>query len=388
MDAETDAPVTPIWKRVLRALGRTTLTLGFMVAAGAAFVVGYDTLSVRAASDPALEPAPLTTVAPVALQLQDDHVITRSFTGQIEAAREVALSFEEGGTLAEVTVREGARIAEGDVVARLDTRLLDAERTRAEAARQALSAEVELLRRTDTRQRALLNDGHVTAQRVDETSLSLAQGEARLAEVDAQIAALDVRLSKAVIRAPFDASVAARLMDEGGFAGPGAPVLSLLEDAPVRFRVALDPALAETLSGGLAVDIAVGSETLSARLSELAPEIDPDTRSRLAWFDVTADTAPPARATGEVRIETMRAERGAWVDLSALRQGPRGTWTLLTVAPGEDGTGEIAVEAAEILHLDGAHAFIRGSFADGALVLPSGTHRVVPGEAVRLAEAQ
>lgn len=388
METATDAQVMPAWKRALRALGRTILTLGFVAAAGAAWFVGYDALSVRAASDAALEPAPLTTVAPLSLRLQDSHAVTRSFTGQIEAAREVALSFEEGGTLAEVAVREGARIEQGDIVARLDTRLLDAERTRAEASRTALAAEVELLRRTDRRQRALLADGHVTAQRVDETSLSLAQGEARLAEVDAQITALDVRLSKAVIRAPFDASVAARLMDEGGFAGPGAPILSLLEYAPVRFRVAIDPALAETMASGMNVEITVGSQTLTASLSELAPEIDPDTRSRLAWFDVAADIAPPARATGEVRVETTRHERGAWVDLSALRQGPRGTWTLLTVDPGTDGTGVIAVEAAEILHLDGARAFIRGSFADGVLILPAGTHRVVPGEAVRLAEVE
>lgn len=376
-------------RRVLATLGRAALTLAFVAVAVAVGIAGFNALSARAASDPGVDPAPLTTVAPIPLAIAEGHAMTRRFTGQIEAARDVALGFEEGGTVQEVLVREGERVAEGDVLARLDTRLLEAQRASALAARAALAAEVELLRRTDARQRALLAEGHVTEQRVDETSLRLAQGEARITEIDAEIAALDVRLSKAVIVAPFEARIAARLLDEGGVAAPGAAVLTVVEDAPVRFRVALDPALAETLERGVEVRIAVGSETLRARLSELAPEIDPDTRSRLAWFDVaTAGRAPPSRSTGEVLIETMRAERGAWVDLSALRQGPRGTWTLLIAEPRSDGTAEIVLEAAEILHIAGARAFVRGTFADGALVLPAGTHRVVPGEAVLLAEAQ
>jgi hypothetical protein len=48
----------------------------------------------------------------------------------------------------------------------------------------------------------------------------------------------------------------------------------------------------------------------------------------------------------------------------------------------------IATEAVEVLRLDGERAFVRGSFADGARYLADGTHRVVPGETVLLAEAE
>jgi multidrug efflux pump subunit AcrA (membrane-fusion protein) len=98
-------------------------------------------------------------------------------------------------------------VSRGEVIARLDTRLLEAERARLSASRAALAAQVELARRTDARQQTLLAEGHVTQQRVDESSLLLAQLEAALAEVDAGIAAVDVRLSKAVLRAPFDGRI-------------------------------------------------------------------------------------------------------------------------------------------------------------------------------------
>jgi hypothetical protein len=53
-----------------------------------------------------------------------------------------------------------------------------------------------------------------------------------------------------------------------------------------------------------------------------------------------------------------------------------------------DGAATIATEAVEVLRLDGERAFVRGSFEDGARYIAGGTHRVVPGETVLLAEAE
>lgn len=369
----------------LRGAGRVALTLLVIGAGAGAGVAGYGVLAARASQAEGPPPAPRTVVAPEVLRLTDSVTLTRRFTGQFEAAQEASLGFEEGGTIAEVLVREGDAVAMGAVVARLDTRLLEAERSRLEASRAALDAQAELARRTNARQEQLRAQGHVAQQRLDETSLQLAQLEASLAEVDAALVAVEVRLSKTEIRAPFAGRIGARLLDAGAVAGPGAAVVTLLEDAPARFRVALDPALAGRLVPGAAVEIETAGGRLPARLAELAPELDAATRARVAFFDLAPGTeAPPARASGDVILPEIRAERGAWVPLAALRQGPRGAWTLLTLA--EDET--IALEAAEILHLDGERAYVRGSFADGALYLPGGTHRVVPGEPVTLAEVR
>lgn len=372
-----------IWAPILRGTGRVALTLAVIGLAAGAGVAGYGALATRAAQVAGPAPAPRTPVAPEILRISRTIEVERRFTGQFEAAQEAALAFEEGGTLSTVLVREGEAVAKGQVLARLDTRLLEAERTRLEATRAAIAAETELARRTNARQETLLGEGHVTRQRVDETSLQLARLMASLAEVDAALVALDVRLAKSRIVAPFDGRVGARLLDVGAVAGPGAAVFTLLEDAPARFRVAIAPDLAARLIPGAKVEIVAGGERFGARLAELAPEIDGATRGRVAFFDLPPGaTAPPARSSGEVILFEVAADRGAWVPVSALRQGPRGSWTLLVV----DG-GRIGVEAAEILHLSGDRAFVRGSFADGARYLPAGTHRVVPGETVTLAEA-
>jgi multidrug efflux pump subunit AcrA (membrane-fusion protein) len=239
------AASAPSDRGFLSGAGRIALTVAFFGAAIAAGTVGYGILAARSVASTGPDPAPLTTVATERLEILDDLVVTRRFTGQFEAAQEAALGFEEGGTIAEVLVREGEAVTQGAVIARLDTRLLEAEHARLSASRRALAAQVELARRTDARQQTLLAEGHVTQQRVDETSLRLAELEAALAEVDAGLAAVDVRLSKAVLRAPFDGRIGARLLDQGAVAGPGSAVVTLLEEAPARFRVAIDPDLAD-----------------------------------------------------------------------------------------------------------------------------------------------
>jgi hypothetical protein len=170
-------------------------------------------------------------------------------------------------------------------------------------------------------------------------------------------------------------------------AGPGAPVVTLLEDGPVLFRAGLDPALAATLEPGASVEIRVGADRLPARLDRLAPELEAATRARSAFFAVaTGDrAAPPSRAAGEVFLErtTEIATPGAWVPLAALRQGPRGTWQVLVVEEGPEGP-VAGVEAVELVHAEGGRAFVRGTIRDGMAYVPEGPHRIVPGEALRL----
>ena len=376
------------WKKSFSRIADVTVTLLYLGVAAGAVVTGYTVLAARAAISERPAPAPLTEVRPRILRIQHTLTLPRRFTGQFEAAQDVALAFEEGGTIAEIRVREGEKVGKGDLLATLDTRLLEAEQERLDASRRALEAQVELARRTDERQAALLEKGHVTQQRVDETSLQLARLQASLAEINAGLAAVQVRLSKSEIRAPFAGRVGKRLLDTGAVAGPAAGVLTLLEDGPKRFRVALDPALAARLAPGHEVEIEVAATRLKARLSDLSPELDPATRSRMTFFDLPDDAAtPPARTGGEVIIDDTSVETGSWVPVAALRQGPRGTWTLLTLSENADGSMRVGTEAAEVLHLDADRAFVRGSFPDNTLYLPSGTHRVVPGEVVSIAES-
>ncbi|MEL6585558.1 MAG: efflux RND transporter periplasmic adaptor subunit [Pseudomonadota bacterium] len=369
-DRQKIAP--PLWRRAVTLMG----TLAVLGVAVAAVVGGRGIIADRAAAVPAPIPAPPTPVATAVVQMQDSYVVQRRFSGQVEARQSVNLAFEQAGTVARIAVREGATIAQGDVLAELDTRLLRAERARLTAQRRAMEAQAEQARRTNARQVELQDRGFASDQAVDTSSLTLAQLEASIAEIDAARTAVDINLDKAQLVAPFAGTIGARRLDTGAVVAPGAAVVTLVEAGTPRFRTGLDPDMAASLTLGDRVAVLFGDTVRQGRVAQLSPDLDPTTRTRTVFVDLPGPALPDGK-TGELRLDRTVSGIGAWVPLSALRQGPRGTWTILVI---EDGV--VGVEAAELVHLDAGRAFVRGTFTDGAVYVPDGTHRLVPGQPV------
>ncbi len=375
-------------RRGVRAVLRSTVTGIVVVGAVAATVTGSSVLASRNADVEGPAAAPATTVRTVLLDFQRHYDVERRFTGEFEAAQETALAFELPGTVTEILFEEGDTVRKGQIVARLDNRILLQERARLVAAREALQADAELARRTNTRQQELKERGFATAQRVDNTSLALLRIEAAIAETSAAIASVDIQLSKSELRAPFDGRVSERLVDTGTVASAGAPVLNFLEDASQSFRVGVAPALAETLSIGDPATIETARGLVEATLTRLSPRLDAFTRARTAYFTPTDAADVFDGQTGEIVLTSRIATEsdGAWVPIEALRQGPRGSWTVVTVET--EGDEAIAgVAAVEVLHVDTGRAFVRGAFGPDARLVDSGPHRVVPGERVNIIES-
>jgi hypothetical protein len=179
----------------------------------------------------------------------------------------------------------------------------------------------------------LLAEGHVTQQRVDETSLRLAELEAALAEADAGLAAIDVRLSKAEARAPSMGGSQRGCSMQGAVAGRGAGGDAAGGRAGA-LQVAIDPDLAETLT---ARNQRFASRPViaafEARLAELvAGARSGDPRPSRVFDLATGSRPPPARSTGEVRLVERGRIRGAWVPLRALAGAAR-AWTILVAVP-------------------------------------------------------
>ena len=385
-DQVKDTPKPPLWKRTLRRVVTLTGTASVIAIAAGAVWIGSATLATRAAAVDAPPPAPITTVAAMRVAPADSMTVTRAFHGQVEAAQTVALSFEQGGRLNVLHVDEGDRVEAGQVLAKLDTRILMAERSRLVASRDALEAQAELSRRTTERQKELRARGHASDQAVDNTELNLAALMAQIAEVDAAIMQLDVRLSQTELLAPFDGIIGARNADLGAIMAVGAPVLDIREDSAPMFRVGIDPRLADTVASTDATVTLDGVE-YPARFVGFRPDLDAQTRTRTALFEVETDD-PVYLASGTLTLEGQLDQSGYAVPMRALRDGVRGLWTVMVLTPGTDDIYTAQAAAVEVLQVEGDTAFVRGTLQGDAMIVPDGTHRLVPGDQVRISEAQ
>lgn len=373
-------PKSPI-RRLLTTAATIALTGVFFAASGAAIVGGSRAIADRAEAVEAPLAVPRITVPVMTVERLDGFEVDRRFAGQVEATQETGIAFETGGTITEILVDEGDAVAAGEVIARLDTRLLVAERNRLLASRQALDAQRELARRTAERQEQLKEQGFASNQQTDQATLTLAEITARQAEIDAGLLAVDVRLEKAEIRAPFDGRIAGRMADIGATVGGGQTVVSLVEDVPPRFRVGLAPDLADRVHGETQALVTLGDRQWPVTLDAILPEVDPVTRTRKVLFAFDENHGVLLGDTGTITLTETIEQPGFWVPLAALRDGVRGTWTVMTVDQSAD-TSTAAIEAVQIIHADSLRAYVSGTLPDRATIVADGGHQIVVGQAL------
>lgn len=323
------------------------------------------------------------------------------FTGRVEAAQTIQMAFELGGTVQFVMVKEGDQVVEGDVLAQLETRSLKADMREQLALRKSNEAvlkrnEIDLARESQLERRGFTAD-----QAVANARLSLTQARASLEQADARILALDIALQKANLKAPFGGVVGQRLIDAGAIVQQGEPIFTLFDNATMTVRVGLPPHLANTLTMDQDYSFSFGDSTFTGQYKGTRPDLSQITRTLEARFEVSE--APAYLAYGQlVTLNLKQAvnEPGYWVPLSALTEAERGLWSVLAV---HDVTGankgglqtqgsaqavqQVSRQHVDIIHSDGAMAYVRGNMAESVRVVARGGHRLVPGQRVQIVSA-
>ncbi len=366
-----------------KALGRAlTVTVTLMVcgAAAAAVIGGFSMITAEGDAAPDVA-APRTSVGVMSVELTQGYTVTRRFTGQIEAAARTDLGFELGGRITEVLVEEGDVVAGGAVLARLDTSALIPERAALEAELATLAADAELARLTLARNDALTERGFRSVAAQDETRLTLARAEAGMAVVRARIAGVDVRLDKSVLRAPYPARIGARMADPGQTAAAGQTVVVLFDTEPARARVGLPPELANGLVAGDSVIVEMGDAALEATVRQIRPDLDLNTRSRSVIVTLPEGAAPVLNDTVALLRTQSIDDPGFWAPLSALREGARGSWSVMALENTPEGDRTLPA-AVEVIHSDGNRVFLRGDLPPGARIVAKAPDRVAPGQLV------
>lgn len=307
--------------------------------------------------------------------------IIEYFPGLIAARRESALGFEQGGRIAEIAVDVGDRVAAGDTLARLDTRTLEAQLAASRAQAVEAAAQADLAQVTLERQRTLVEQGHISPQRLDETQANASAAIARREAARAGAAALEVQLELASLQAPYAGVVTARMADEGAIAAPGAPVLNLVEADALEVRVGLPGRQARELAVGASYPVEVDGRTLQVTLRAVTGVIDRRSRTVTAMFDLPAGPEVSAGEVARLQLPAPLEARGFWAPMSALAEARRGLWALY-VLTGEAAPYTLEPRTVEILHTEGERVWVTGAVREGERALASGLQRVTPGQTV------
>jgi len=335
----------------------------------------------------------------------EGYEVAERHAGQVVAKRSSALGFSRGGLLSQIAVDEGDNVAAGDTLARLDTRALAAERDEltSELAESRSRLDVAAVRRdqatsVEERRRALARKDWVSQEAFDDAVFGqrIAVAEHQSAEnavrrVEAALARVQVAMDLSVLTAPYAGIIVARRADEGTAIGAGEPVLDLIEAAAMEFRVGVPEASVAALAVGSDYQASISGRELRCRLTRLLPQVDTETRTITAIFDLSDDDPRPL--SGEighlVLARTIQAA-GFWLPIAALTESRRGLWAAYAVeSEGAAGgtIGTVSRRELQLIQTDGRRAYVTGVLEDGDRVVVEGVHRLAPGMRVRAVSA-
>ena len=305
-----------------------------------------------------------------------------TLTGEISARVQSDLSFRVGGRIIERKVEVGTHVESGEVLARLDPKVQQADVEGAIAGVQSAEAKLRQVTSNFERQQELLKTGFTTQRDYDQAEQEYRSAQALLDSAKAQLATARDNLAQTVLSAPSPGIITARNAEIGQVAQPSQPVFALAHDGP---RDAIVNVQESIITGGFKEDI------------EIALVSDPKIKAR----GEVREVSPALNQAGAVRVKIAIMQPppemvlGAAVRVSAHAQ-PREMavlpWSALYSEGGKPAvwvvdpkTKEVALRRIGIEAYGNSDIVMRDGLRPGELVVTVGTQLLRPAQRVAFA---
>jgi len=240
--------------------------------------------------------------------------IERQRSGTLTALRQIQIFNQEEGQITTLPFYEGDKVNKGDIVAKLDDRLLRAQLARAEATVQ--KAQKDLLRIKGLSERGL----------TPQTEITRVETELAVAKADRQ--ALLTRLDYTVMRAPVSGLISQRLSEQGNIAERYTHLMTISDQSSLITELSVSELLINKLQVGdkvtMTIDALANREPLPGTISRIFPTLDPVTRT--GTVEITLNPVPAGAKPGQLARVTLRTQQQArlLIPFSALRRSSEG----------------------------------------------------------------
>jgi multidrug efflux system membrane fusion protein len=334
-------------------------------------------------------PIPVTVV-PVA---QQDVPIYLNGLGSVLAFNTATILAQVSGQLIAVPFKEGDEVKAGDLLAQVDPRTYQATLDQALAKKAQDEAALVSAKLDINRYQALVKDGYVTTQQVDQQRATVGSDAALVQADNAAVESARVQLSFCTIRAPFDGVVGIRQVDVGNLVSAsnqtGIVVLTQVKPISVTFTLpeqalhAIRAADQQPLTV-VAVNRDNQAELARGRLIAYDNQIDQSTGTikLKASFDNTDKALWPGQFVN-VRLLVQTLKGALTVPSPAVQLGPNGSFVYVATTQGTAEMRTVTPGATEA----GATVITQGLKA-GDKVVTDGQSRLQPGAKIKIGQPQ
>lgn len=296
-----------------------------------------------------------------------------SALGTIVARHEATVSPKIAGLIKQMPLVKNKTVREGEVIATLESRDLQAQRAEAAAAVQEArvnlrnvtsgtipqtraqdekavrdaQANVNNARATYERREKLYDQGGISKKEVEASQLALTTAEndlrlaeatarlhattmspndraaaaARLKEAEDRLAGLEIQLSYATIRAPFSGVITEQFQFQGEYAAPGAKLFTVGDASELIAKAPVADTVAARLKVGDAAKVLpqdLSGEELIGVISLISKASDPQNRTVEVWVNLKNEGRLRANTAAKIIVSTQSASDVIVVPLAAV----------------------------------------------------------------------
>jgi len=263
------------------------------------------------------------------------HRLTYQLTlpGTIQAVSQTTVRAKLAAEVKRVHVREGERVAAGQVVAEFDTAQIRAQLAERAGALESARAQLRMTQRTRQTNAQLVKQNFISQNAFDSADSANDVQSAAVAVAQAQLEQTQIMLNDAVVRAPIPGIVAKRHVQPGEKVGFDAPLLAIVDLTKLEVQAQAPAADIFRINTGMPADILVegaGGGKVSGRIDRINPSAEPGTRTinvyasirnedarlKTGMFARVVLTIAPQNEAPALPLTAMRGEEGqqhVWV---------------------------------------------------------------------------
>jgi RND family efflux transporter MFP subunit len=271
---------------------RTAAALAALAAAGAlaAGTLAFAANAFAADGQPAARATGAPVTAPTTAVAQRRVVPTYYVAdAAIEAVRQATVSAQIAGQVTHFFVDAGDRVKRGQVLARIDSRDVDAQAAAGSAQVAQAQANLAAAQLSYDRSANLVQQNFLSQAALDKADAELKTARAGVEVARATQAQSSTARGYSEVRAPIDGVVTRRLIELGELAQPGKPILELHDPQALRAVGSVPQMVLASVKAAPQVPVRVELPTLGRSVTAVRTTVLPASDARLLSTQVRAE---------------------------------------------------------------------------------------------------
>ena len=242
-------------------------------------------------------------------------------SGNLKPIEEIAVRARVEGNILNVNVREGTRVARGQLLASFEDATQQGDRASAEADVESAKSDLANAQWNADQSQELFKAGAIPERDLRTAQQTLSATKARVAAAESRLRAMSQSLEDTRIVAPTSGVVSTRTVETGEHVQRGATLFKVVRSNVLELEASVPARNANDVTVNLPVRFSAGGRDFTGRVARVSPTIDPASRSITLYVEVpNGDGSLKGNTFATGRVIGRTIPGAVLVPTSAIRQ--------------------------------------------------------------------